>query len=258
MHLPTLVFDIETIADLDAGVRLHPQLADLSEHGKQLALANLRQQESHSDFPRLLFHNIVCLSGLWVSDKGIRLFSLSAENLSEKAILSHFFTTIEKNSPTLVSWNGSGFDLPVILYRAMQYDLTAPTLLDQGEFSREAKYNNYLNRYHHRHVDLMDNLSLFGASRFTPLDQVAALYGLPGKQGVDGYQVSQMVAEQAWQQLTQYCESDVLNTWLIYLRWLRLKGLLTCEQFDHWQQATQNYLSSQPQQQTFLANWHID
>ncbi|MDG5746545.1 3'-5' exonuclease, partial [Acinetobacter baumannii] len=76
---------------------------------------------------------IVCISGLWIDESGFRLFSFSREHYSEAEILQKFLSIFDKRHTTLVSWNGSQFDLPVILFRAMYHGLSAPGLFDKGE-----------------------------------------------------------------------------------------------------------------------------
>ncbi|XID74638.1 3'-5' exonuclease [Alkanindiges sp. WGS2144] len=254
LNLPVLVFDIETIPDIKAGARLYG--LDLPDEDVVLAMNAIRRQECGSDFPRLPLHEVVCISGLWVSQTSMKLFSFCKSELSEKQIISRFLNSLDQHFPCLVSWNGKGFDIPVITLRAMLYGLTAQNLFDQGEFEQSRKYNNYQNRYHHCHIDLMDCLAQFNARNFQRLDELALLLGFPGKQGQSGYHVYDYVKNQQWQELCQYCESDVLNTWLIYLRWQLLRGHLTDEAHAQWLQLTHDYLREQvPGQHDFLAQW---
>lgn len=253
MRFPTLVFDIETLTDLKAGAHLYH--LDLPQDDLEQALTKLRRQESGTDFQRLALHEIVCISGLWIDEQGLRLFSFSQEHWSEAELLAKFLSIFDKRHPTLVSWNGSQFDLPVILFRAMYHGLSAPSLFDQGELDQQKRYNNYQNRYHHRHVDLMDVMAMFNGRNFQKLDDVACVLGLPGKRGENGYHVPAYVKQAEWLKLSSYCEGDVLNTWLIYLRWLLLKGQLQREEHQGWIQATIGYLQQQPQQADFLAVW---
>lgn len=243
---PVLVFDIETIADIDAAKRIYPELATLNDEDALSALQSLRVQEAGHDFMRTPLQRIVCISALYVKNGDIKLFSLSAEHLSEREILRKFFRAFESfgELPQLVSWNGSGFDMPVLMYRAMLYDLSVPLLFEEGDTVRDMRFNNYVNRYHSRHLDLMDRFSQFGASPRQSMDVVASLYGLPGKTDVDGSMVGALVAAGDWQTLTTYCESDVLNTWLIYLRWQRLTAHISTEAHQQWQQHTEDYLNS--------------
>lgn len=262
---PVLVFDIETIADTEAARRIYPQLADLNDADALSALQAIRVQETGRDFMRLPLQRIVCISMLYIKNGETKLFSLSAEHLSEKEILRKFFRAFNefKDLPQLVSWNGSGFDIPVLIYRAMLYDLSVPLLFEEGDRVRDMRYDNYVNRYHSRHLDLMDRFSQFGASQRQSMDVVASLYGLPGKTNVDGSMVGDLVTQNQWQTLTVYCESDVMNTWLIYLRWLRLTNKLSSEAFALWQQHTLDYLTTLTQEdgqlrhQEFIADWAL-
>ena len=260
---PILVFDIETVADTAAARRIYPQLADLNDADALSALTALRIQEAGHDFMRLPLQRIVCISALYIKEGKLSLFSLTADKFSEKDILVKFFrafSDIEK-LPQLISWNGSGFDIPVLIYRAMQYDLSAPWLFEEGARIKNMRFDNYVNRFHTRHLDLMDRFSQYGASRREAMDIVASLYGLPGKTSVDGSMVGDLVSNDDWQTLSIYCESDVMNTWLIYLRWLRLTGQLSSQDFDAWQQQSHDYLSKYTQadgsarHQEFIADW---
>ncbi|MDE4454603.1 3'-5' exonuclease [Psychrobacter sp. DAB_AL62B] len=260
---PILVFDIETVADTDAARRIYPQLAELNDADALSALTAIRIQEAGHDFMRLPLQRIVCISALYIKDGTFSLFSLTADKFSEKEILAKFFRAFSdlEKLPKLISWNGSGFDIPVLIYRAMQYDLSAPWLFEEGERIKNMRFDNYVNRFHTRHLDLMDRFSQYGASRREAMDVVASLYGLPGKTDVDGSMVGDLVSNNDWQTLSIYCESDVMNTWLIYLRWLRLTGQLSLPDFDAWQKQSHDYLAKftqadgSPRHQEFIADW---
>ncbi len=250
---PVLVFDIETITDVRTGRQLYD--LDLSVEDAEQALAKLRRQEAGTEFPRLPLHEIVCISGLWIDGDKFQLFSWTREQYSETGILEKFIGIFEKKMPVLVSWNGGQFDLPVIMYRCLYHGLTATTLFEQGDWNTQKRYDNYQNRYHPRHTDLMDVLASFNIRSFQKLDDVAQVLGYPGKRGVSGYHVADYLKQQQWLALSSYCEGDVLNTWLIYLRWLLLRGFISHTQHRDWIQHTIHYLKQQPQQQAFLAQW---
>lgn len=250
----TLIFDIETIPDVETGKRLNPELAELNDEDAQQALVAMRQDEAGSNFMRLPLHKIACLSFLWIEEEQITLKTLSLNDMSEKELLTTFFRAFTK-LPTLVSWNGTGFDVPVLLYRAMLHKLSAPAL-----FNSKAR-PDYLYRYGDMHIDLMDKLSMFNGYNRQSLDIVSGLCGFAGKQDVNGGMVVDLVKENKWNELHTYCESDVLNTWLVYLRWQLLVGGITEEQADDLEQATRDYLSfntdknGQPLHQKFLDGW---
>ena len=260
---PILVFDIETVGDTYAARRIYPQLAELNDADTLSALTAIRIQEAGHNFMRLPLQRIVCISALYIKDGTFSLFSLTADKFSEEEILAKFFRAFNDVAklPKLISWNGSGFDIPVLIYRAMQYDLAAPWLFEEGDRIKNMRFDNYVNRFHTRHLDLMDRFSQYGASRREAMDVVASLYGLPGKTDVDDSMVGELVSNNDWQTLSIYCESDVMNTWLIYLRWLRLTGQLSLPDFAAWQQQSRDYLikftqaDGTPRHQAFLNDW---
>ena len=234
---PILVFDIETIPDVETGRRLYPTLKGLDDADALSALTALRQAEAGTDFMRLPLHKVACLSFLWFDGASFRLKSLSLETMSEDQILATFLRAFDKK-PTLVSWNGAGFDIPVIMYRAMHHKLSAPALFNP------AVKPDYLYRYGEMHIDLMDKMSLYNGYQRQKLDTIASLCGFAGKGDIDGSQVVPMVQAGDWQKLTAYCESDVLNTWLIYLRWLILTGKMDTPAADGLIDATYGFVES--------------
>lgn len=238
---PILVFDIETIPDLTTGKRLYPNLQGLSDDDALTALMAIRESEAGNAFMKLPLHKIACLSFLWVDlENGkFSLKSLSLNEYSEKEILTTFFRAFDKTPmPILVSWNGTGFDIPVILYRALHHKLSAPKLFnDNGK-------NSYTSRYGTMNMDLMDKLSLHNYAYKQSLNVVSALCGIAGKGDVDGSQVVPMVQNSEWEKLATYCESDVLNTWLIYLRHQLLLGKINLETHDDLIIATERHLST--------------
>ena len=125
-----------------------------------------------------------------------------------------------------MSWNGGGFDLPVLHYRALKHGIQAPRYWEKGESDRDFKWNNYLARFHWRHVDLMDVLANFNNRAFAKLDEIAVMLGFPGKLGMSGAKVWDTYLEGGIKEIRDYCETDVLNTWLVYLRFEYMRGNL--------------------------------
>jgi predicted PolB exonuclease-like 3'-5' exonuclease len=225
----TLVFDIETVPDVALGRRLY-DLEGLTDAQVAKAMFALRRQDTGGDFLPLEQQRVVAISCALRSADALTLWSLGDLSTGEAELVQRFFDGIEKYSPELISWNGSSFDLPVLTYRALAAGVQAPRFWERGEADPEFRYNNYLSRYHWRHTDLMDVLSGFQNRGRASLANVACLLQLPGKLGFDGSQVWD-----AWQGgnlagIRRYCETDVLNTWLVYLRFALLRGQLSSEQ----------------------------
>lgn len=252
------VFDIETIPDIDGGRRVY-DLHGLSDKDTVTAMENLRRQENGSEFMRLPLQRIVAISAVLRTANSFKVWSLGEEDSSEQELIERFFAGIEKYTPTLVSWNGSGFDLPVLHYRAMLHGVTAARYWDQGENDRDFKWNNYLSRYHARHTDLMDLIALYQGRAVAPLDLVASLLGFPGKMGMDGSKVFAAFQDGKIGDIRRYCETDVLNTYLVYLRFELMRGNLTREAHTQELLRVREYLdaSGQPHLTEFSRRWAV-
>jgi len=221
-----VVFDIETVPDVVAGRRLL-DLADLDDHQTAEAMFSRQRARSGTDFLRLHLHRVVAVSiAMRRSDGAFRVWSVGTLESDEKEIIERFFEGIERFTPTLVSWNGSGFDLPVLHYRSLLHGVQAPRYWDTGDDDSGFRWNNYLNRFHWRHTDLMDVLAAYQGRATAPLDEIATLLGFPGKMGMDGSKVWDSFLAGDRKGIRDYCETDVLNTYLVYLRFEQIRGRL--------------------------------
>jgi hypothetical protein len=223
--LNVLVFDIETIPDVALGRRAL-SLDGLADG--QVAKAMFTQARAHSgsDFLPHEQHRVVAISCVLRHRDQLKVWSLGDEDSSERELLLRFFDGIERYTPDLVSWNGAGFDLPVLHYRALAAGIQAPRYWEVGDEDREFRYNNYLGRFHWRHMDLMDILSGYQGRARASLEDMAALLQLPGKLGFSGDKVWDAYQRGELAAIRNYCETDVLNTYLVYLRFEFLRGRL--------------------------------
>lgn len=266
---PVLVFDIETIPDVDGLRRLDPAgTADLNDEAVAAAAMAARKEKTGSDFLPLHLHKVVAIACFFRSEDSnknepeastasVRVRALGESSDSEAKIISDFYKIIERYSPTLVSWNGSGFDLQVLHYRALINQVQAPKYWDTGEDDRDFKYNNYLARYHSRHTDLMDVLALYNGRANAPLDDLAKLCGFPGKLGMDGSQVWPAYQRGELDQIRAYCETDVANTYLLYVRWQLMRGRLSSQEYKAEIETVRASLSAMPADhwKTYLSLW---
>lgn len=255
-----LTFDIETIPDVAAGRRLY-DLGDLSDDGVIQAMRHLRaQQTGGSDFQRHFLHRIVAISLVLSTSNDFRLWTLGEPDDDEAAAIQRFFDGVDRYTPVLVSWNGGGFDLPVLHYRSLLHGIAAPRYWEIGDEDREFRWNNYLNRFHQRHLDLMDVLSGYQQRAVAPLDQIASLIGLPGKMGMDGSKVWDAYRDGDLQGIRDYCETDVLNTHLVYLRFELIRGRMTRTAYDGEVARIRDALleMDRPHLKEFVSHWRID
>ncbi len=258
---PVLVFDIETIPDVAGFRRINDLPGELSDAEVAELAFQQKRARSGNDFLPLHLQRVVSISCVLRAGDSFKVWSLSEPELGEGEIIQRFFDGIEKFTPQLVSWNGGGFDLPVLHYRAMLHGVAAPRYWDLGDGdyadSRDFKWNNYISRYHTRHLDLMDLLALYNGRANAPLDELAKLLGFPGKLGMDGSKVWE-----AWQagqiaDIRDYCETDVVNTYLVFNRFRRMRGELSAAE----ESAEIDFVKAQlvrieaPHWQEFLAAW---
>jgi len=211
--LPTLVFDCETIPNSTAyAVRLNlPETTPLSALETAWLNANLPFK------PEL--QRIVSLAVAWIADDGTlqRLRTLGPD---EPDALREFFHAMTLH-PVLTGWNTSGFDLPVLLTRALVHHISV------GEFYT---HGDYLKRYVDRsHRDLMDLQSHYGATARLSLDEMAAVLGIPGKLTTHGNEVSTLYQAGDLATIHAYCQHDVLTTAWVYARIAEHRGWWTSE-----------------------------
>lgn len=250
------VFDIETVPDVDGGRRLLG-LDALDDKGVAEAMFYQRRQQTDGEFLRHYLHRVVAISVVFRSDDRLKVWSLGDETADEKELIQRFFDGIDKYTPTLVSWNGGGFDLPVLHYRMLIHGVVAPRYWDSGDDDRDFKWNNYLSRYHQRHTDLMDVLSAYNARATASLDDIANLLGFPGKMGMSGAKVWDAYQQGEIKRIRDYCELDVLNTYLIYLRYQLIRGQLLESEYIAECRLLRQVLAdeSKPHFDAFLSAW---
>lgn len=253
--MSVLVFDIETIPDLESGRKIYG-LGDVSDQEAAEALFAIVREKTGREFLPHHLQRVCAISVVLQTRDKVSVWSLGNTDSSEAEILQRFYDGIERYTPTLVSWNGSGFDLPVLHFRSLLHNINASRYWETGDSDSGFKWNNYLNRYHERHTDLMDVLG--GYSVKAPLDQVALMLGYPGKMGMSGDQV--WPAYQAGQiaDIRNYCETDVLNTYLVYLRYQVIRGNLTLEALAAQEQLLRDSLAAEnkPHLTEFLTAWN--
>ena len=252
-------FDIETVPDVEFGRRLHG-LEGLTDKQVGYVMQTRQREQTGSEFLSLEQHRVVAISVAMRTRDGFKACSLGDPASSEADLVRRFFDGIERYSPTLVSWNGSAFDLPVLHYRALRHGVQAHRYWEMGEEDQAFRWNNYISRFHWRHVDLMDVLSGFQGRGRTGLDQMAQLLGLPGKLGLSGEGVWEAHLDGRSEDIRHYCETDVINTYLIYLRFELMRGRLTHDEHARECGLVRAWLGDAGQAHLagFLAAWPAD
>jgi predicted PolB exonuclease-like 3'-5' exonuclease len=255
---PILAFDIETIPDCAGLRKVYDLPAELPDADvAEVAFQKRRvQSNSNNDFLPPHLHRVVVISCVLRNDDGIKVFSLGEPDAGEAVAIQRFFDGINKYVPQIVSWNGRNFDLPVLVNRGMIHGVGAACFLDTGADNKDFKWSNYINRFHDRHVDLMDVLSLYGG-RGSPLDELARLAGFPGKIGVGGGAVWDSYRAGKIEAIRNYCEADTANTYLLYLRFQLMRCAYSPERYEAECQVLRASLEkrTEPHWREFLSLW---
>jgi predicted PolB exonuclease-like 3'-5' exonuclease len=221
---PLLAFDIETVPDVAGIRRIHDIDASVDDDGVVAWFAQRRRAATGNDFTPLHLQKVVAIACAMRDAAGLRIWSIGDASDAEPELIRRFFDGIEKYTPQLVSWNGGGFDLPVLNHRALIHGVTASRYWDWGDDDRDYRFNNYLARFHTRHIDVMDVVAQYQPRASAGLDAIARLCGFPGKVGMAGGDVGAAVAAGRIDDVRSYCECDVLNTYLVYQRFRLMRG----------------------------------
>lgn len=251
-----LVFDIETVPDVESGKKIY-DLEDLPDKDVIKAIEHLRTQQTGSGFMPHYMQRIVAISAVLSTHDSVKVWSLGDADSPEKELLKRFYDGLEKYNPTIVSWNGGGFDLPVMHYRSLLHGVSAHHYWQTGDEDTSFRYNNYLSRFHWRHIDLMDVLAGFQMRANAKLDHIATMLGFPGKLGMDGSKVCGAFLDGKIEEIRNYCETDVLNTYLVFLRFELMRGKLYEKEYERKCQQVRDYLSDSGEEhlEEFLKAW---
>lgn len=240
----TMVYDLETVPDVALGRQL---LGLLDKTDVEVASAmferRLAQTQGTSSFLPHHYHKIVAISVVVATPDWVKVWSLGDLESDEGEIVARFFEGIQRYTPNLVSWNGAGFDLPVLHYRSLLHGIAAPRYWEIGEQDNGFRWNNYLSRYHQRHLDLMDVLAGYQSRAVAPLDEIALMLKLPGKMGMHGSEVYEKYVAGELENIRDYCETDVLNTYLVYLQFQLIRGLIDITTLNTEKERVKTFLS---------------
>jgi predicted PolB exonuclease-like 3'-5' exonuclease len=221
---PVLAFDIETVPDVAGIRRVHDAPGGMPDGDVMAWYAQQRRAATGNDFAPHALQQVVAIGCALSEGPRFKIASVGELDDPEPELIRRFFEILDTHTPQLVSWNGSGFDLPVLHYRAMIHGITARRYWDWGDDDHDFRYNNYLGRYHTRHLDLMEVLANYQPRVYAGLDVMARLCGFPGKLGMDGSEVAAAVAAGRLAEVRNYCETDVFNTFLLYQRFRLMRG----------------------------------
>lgn len=213
MNSSVIIWDIETVPDLQG-----------------FAAANYLVGKTDAEicevmgdkFPKHIYHSIVCIGALVAhrEDGNWAVDAIGAPHIgerNEKDLVQAFVDKIDELNPQLVTFNGNSFDLPVLRYRAMVHRVAAPGLSARP----------YFNRYTDDAIDLCDVLASFTPQAKATLHEICKVMGMSGKPvGIHGGEVARYCLEGRIKEVADYCETDIVNTYRVWLRYDLFRGRL--------------------------------
>ena len=245
MPASVIVWDIETVPDLRGFAAANGLIGRPDDEVRA---------ELGDKFPKLIYHSIVCIGALVAQrqDEHWAVSAVGAPNIgerSEREIISAFVNRIAELAPQLVTFNGASFDLPVLRYRAMVCGVAAPGLAARP----------YFNRYSEDAIDLCDVLSSFSSQNKASLHELCRVMGLPGKpDGIGGADVERYGREGRVAEVAAYCETDVVNTYRVWLRYELFRGRLTENGLQASEANLRDYIRSRSDAKPHLAYVLVD
>lgn len=228
MNPSYLVYDIETVPDLDLFRRIKYPDLDTGEH----ALEKFEEEEAaagRKPFVPATFHYPVSCVVLKVSSHftPIGTATVLAKDSSKEDrptdIVRQFWAGVQAYRPVLVDFNGRGFDIPVLTMRALALGIPCPAFFGADRYG-------YRYRFTDKHIDLQEWVTSYSSFRLTGgLDLCSKLVGGLGKTGTSGGDVAGLWANDQVQEIDDYCAQDVMDTYRLFLRTRVLAGELSLE-----------------------------
>jgi predicted PolB exonuclease-like 3'-5' exonuclease len=240
MNSSVIVWDLETVPDLQGFAAANDLIGKTDEEIRE-AIGD--------KFPKHIYHSIVCIGALiahkerdhWAIDA---VGAPHAGDRTEKQLITAFVDRIAELSPQLVTFNGNTFDLPVLRYRAMINGVSAPGL----------SVRPYFHRYTEDALDLCDALSSFNPQAKATLDEISKIMGMPGKpDGMKGSEVAAYYRAGRIKEIADYCETDIVNTYRVWLRYELFRGKLSPIQFQLSEQKIGDFIDARASTKPHLA-----
>lgn len=226
-----LVFDIESIADGELISRVKYAGENYTAKESVDAYCAELMERFGTEFIPYTYHIPVAISIAKVNDQLelVDIVTLDAPEYRPHKITETFWKGWKAyNMPTIVSFNGRTFDMPLMELAAFRYGISIPEWFNMNEKSYEQRRNRY---NHWSHLDLQEVLTNFGATRLTGgLNLAANLLGKPGKMGIAGHMVQDLYEKGEIDQINDYCRCDVLDTYFVMLRTKVLTGDISLDQ----------------------------
>jgi hypothetical protein len=220
-----LVFDVESVPDSKLIKKVRYPEEEIDESGAVLKFQQelLEGSNGVSDFIPVTFQYpiSICIAKVRGDFSLADIITLDKPQFRPSEMVRLFWHGIENlyDHASLVTFNGRGFDIPLLELMAFRYGYTVKRHFKDKWAGR--------NRYGSKHIDLQDFLSNYNAIRMNGgLNLLAKALGKPGKMSTRGDEVYGMFQQGKVQEINDYCIHDVLDTYFVFLRTRVLLGEL--------------------------------
>ena len=255
-----LIFDIETVGDGDLIRKVRFPDEDLTPREAVERYRRQLLEETGKDVLPLTFvlPVSVAIAKVAADYRLLELIVLDSPEFRPQEIVRRFWQGWQHyQRPTLVTFNGRSYDMPVMEVSAFRFGLSIPAWFNVDSRAFEQSRNRY---NHDSHLDLQELLTNFGSFRMHGgLNLLAQLIDKPGKAGIDGSQVQDLYYDGHVDRINDYCRCDVLDTYFVFLRSRVLLGKLTLQEEQTLTEMTRDLLIEQaenhPAYEHYLKTW---
>lgn len=231
-----IFFDLETVPDIGLGRRIYreaiPDAATDESALCEIYGQNGATPDNPKPFLKPMFHKVIVAGALYrsVTSKGVSLKFLTQSEAPEGEMIQKLLDYTGRSAAQLIGWNSDNFDFPVLIQRGMVSGCIVPDICKRPD--KPWLGNDYFAKCSDARLDLMKVWAGeygYGGGKLT---EVAIALGLSGKEGMDGSQVYDAWKEGRIDEITRYCNRDVAMTYQIWLRMMRMSGMMTDAQFQ--------------------------
>lgn len=245
-----LIYDIETVTDKNLLQKvLYPELEGDAEAAYQKHLAELAVEGR--DFINPSFHRPITIAVAAVNAEFeiSKIGLLGKDRKGTRGLVEHFWDTYNQARPVLVDFNGKGFDLRVLEYWAFRLGLT----IGSFHFGRNGPRYRFSDDVH---LDLHEFLTNYGAIRLKGgLNLFSKILGKPGKMETQGHMVQNLFDEGKIFQIEDYCLSDTMDTYFVFLRTLVMRGVIDLDRERNLVEAAVKNMESYREKEGYFKNY---
>jgi predicted PolB exonuclease-like 3'-5' exonuclease len=253
-----LVFDVESVPDPRIIRLVKYPGEDMTDEGAVRAFQEemLRQNNGVSDFIPVTFQYpiSICIAKVREDYSLQDVVSLDEPRFRPSEMTRLFWLGIEElyDHASMVTFNGRGFDIPLLEMMAYRYGYAAKRHF-RDKFAGRFRFGT-------KHIDLQDWLSNYSAIRMNGgLNLLAKLLGKPGKMSTKGSEVYDMFLAGRIQEISDYCVHDVLDTYFVFLRTRVMLKEITIEQEQNLVKGAREFIRNSveriPAMKEYLDNW---